>query len=672
MSALLSDPASVTFSDVAAYFWEVEWGILGEWQKELYKKVIKEIHGILTSRGYSILNPDVIFKIKKEEEKYFTQRCEREGKEPMKDPPISLPIVTSVFSLSVKQEEDLPFMDPPESEIPPPVTDSPNVKPDILIRFKEEGFRTEPRGCEEKDNLVITCAREELHEAGGHGSNPDPTAEILKMEEPHVSDQPEGGQEDTDSKNADGYRRNNIWQRMYDGQQGEEWKERDPSRVCEGGMNTETPPRVKEKAPKEERLKMCMEQRRNSSHCPNPVQTQRLKEEKLFRSADTWQNLTTNSHSVKHQANTECGDTVISSHTYIQLYQREKIFKGTEGDERTKKTKCIAHRKESMKNKSLKCTECGKYFSCRGELGQHKRIHSGGRPFQSTEYEERFDMKTKEKERKIICTQDKPFKCTECEKCFRYKSWLIIHQKCHKGKKPFKCSVCDKCFHWKSHLQLHGTTHMSEKPFKCSECNKCFSQKYVLRKHKRIHTGKKPFKCSECDKCFREKFVLSEHKRIHTGEKPFKCLECNKCFKRKSHLRQHEMTHGDEKPYTCSECHKCFRQKSVLKKHERIHSGERPFECSECNKCFIWKSQLQLHEMTHRNERPFKCSECDKCFTHKSGLGTHVRIHSGEKPFKCSECDKCFSQRSGLRRHEKIHTGKREKLKTSPRLRIAT
>ncbi|XP_029466546.1 protein ZNF783-like [Rhinatrema bivittatum] len=116
MSALVSDPALVTFFDVAAYFLEVEWDILGEWQKELYKKVIKEIHSILISRGYSIANPDVIFKIKKEEEKYFTQHYEWEGKENTNNPTISLPIVTSVFSLSIKQEVDPPFLDHPESE----------------------------------------------------------------------------------------------------------------------------------------------------------------------------------------------------------------------------------------------------------------------------------------------------------------------------------------------------------------------------------------------------------------------------------------------------------------------------------------------------------------------------------------------------------------------------
>ncbi|XP_029440199.1 zinc finger protein 282-like isoform X2 [Rhinatrema bivittatum] len=428
--------ASVTFRDVAAYFWEVEWDILGEWQKELYKKVIKEIHGILMSRGHSILNPDVVFKIKKEDEKYFPQHWELEGKETMKDPSISLPIVTSVFSLSVKQEEDLPFLDPPESETPegihPPVTGSPSVTPDILIRFKQEGRGTEPLRSEDRGNLSIPGACEELHEAGdaawikgSRGPSPDPTAEILRMggeetetksgysilnpdvvfkikkedekyfpqhwelegketmKDPSISlpivtsvfslsvkqeedlpflDPPESettegihppvtgspsvppdilirfkqegcgtepprsedrgnlsipgaceelheagdaawikgsqgpspdpaaeilrmGGEETESKSEDGFRNNSETQRMCDGQQTEERKERDPSRDSPGpsaeypgGISRITSHRGKEVVQKGESPYACSERGRNFNLCPNLVETQRLSE----------------------------------------------------------------------------------------------------------------------------------------------------------------------------------------------------------------------------------------------------------------------------------------------------------------------------------------------------------------------------------------------------------
>ncbi|XP_029450291.1 uncharacterized protein LOC115087338 isoform X2 [Rhinatrema bivittatum] len=304
MSALVSDQALV-----ATYFLEKEWNSLGKWWKELFKKVIKEIHGILVSKGYpvvnpdvifkikkeekyftqhcewegketmndpsmslpivtsvfslnvkqeedlsfmdppeseatepihppvasySIVNPDVVFKIKKEDEKYFTQQCEWEGKENMSNPSMSLPIVTSVFSLSVKQEEDLPFLDPPESEtaedIHPPVTSSPGVRPDILIQFKQEGLGIKTQEFEDRGNLANTGACEERHEAGSQNYNPDPIAEVLKMEEPPVSHQLEGGEKEIDTKSDDGFRNNSKKQRICNGQQRKEWKQRDPSR----------------------------------------------------------------------------------------------------------------------------------------------------------------------------------------------------------------------------------------------------------------------------------------------------------------------------------------------------------------------------------------------------------------------------------------------------------
>ncbi|XP_029440743.1 zinc finger protein 282-like isoform X2 [Rhinatrema bivittatum] len=442
MCALVSDQASITFRDVSAYFWEVEWDILGEWQKELYKKVIKEIHGVLLSRGYSILNPDVVFKIKKEDEKYFPQHWELEGKETMKDPSISLPIVTSVFSLSVKQEEDLPFLDPPESEttegIHPPVTGSPSVTPDILIRFKQEGRGTEPPRSEDRGNLSIPGACEELNEAGDaawikgiRGPSPDATAEILRMGgeetetksglpivtsvfslsvkqeedlpflDPPESETPEGihppvpgslsvtpdilirfkqegrgtepprsedrgnlsiigtceelheagdaawikgsrgpspdpaaeilrmGGEETESKSEDGFRNNSERQRMCDGQQMEEWKERDPSRDSPGpsaeyagGISRITSPRGKGKSPY-----ACSERGRNFNLCPSLVETQRLSEgERPFESADTSENFTTNSQSVEQQEIIECGNKFPerTSHTSNNIRKRKK------------------------------------------------------------------------------------------------------------------------------------------------------------------------------------------------------------------------------------------------------------------------------------------------------------------------------------------------------------
>lgn len=67
MAELAPSLGSVAFHDVAIYFSQMEWKRLEDWQKELYKNVIKEIHDTLMSMGYAIDNPGILFRIKNDE-----------------------------------------------------------------------------------------------------------------------------------------------------------------------------------------------------------------------------------------------------------------------------------------------------------------------------------------------------------------------------------------------------------------------------------------------------------------------------------------------------------------------------------------------------------------------------------------------------------------------------
>ncbi|XP_030050946.1 zinc finger protein 2-like, partial [Microcaecilia unicolor] len=690
MSALVSDQALVTFKDVSAYFLEAEWIILGQWQKELYKKVVKEFHDILTSKGYSIVNPDVIFKIKKEDEKYFTQHFEWERKENPDDLMKSLPIVTSVFSLSVKEEEDLPLMDSPKSEMSeqthPPVISSYSVKPDILIRFEQDAFRTEPQGCKERGNLTTTGTCEELPEACDETSikacneplvtfkdvarkeNPNDSTNSLpvvtsvfslsiKQEEdlPFMEDpESEMSEHIHPSVTDDGFRNDSERMGMCNEQQKEESKHEDTSRDntdlsadSEEGIGSIIPSSVKAIAQKGERLDRP---KRNCSYRPKLVQSGRLKGERDFKSAGIWESCTTDSNSIEHHRSrlrtsihdcqgilknksSEC-DTCFKSKVYLQLHE-------------------MTH----TKKKPFKYSNCDKSFSQKRSLQRHKISHTGHKPFNCSECDKCFTRRSNLTQHEKIHTGEKPFQCSECDKYFRRKATLDIHQWTHIGEKPFTCSKCAKYFRNKAQLKIHEGIHVREKPFKCSECEKCFRKKHELKSHERIHTGEKPFKCSECDKYFKRKEKLKIHERNHTGEKPFKCSECDKCFTWKEKLTRHEKVHTGEKPFKCSECDKYFRRKEKLKIHERNHTGEKPFKCSECNKCFKSKTELNSHKMMHTGEKPFKCSECEKCFKRKAQLKLHRNTHTREKPFKCSECDKCFRSKHNLTQHGRTHTG---------------
>ncbi|XP_044859906.1 zinc finger protein 282-like isoform X2 [Mauremys mutica] len=236
---------------------------------------------------------------------------------------------------------------------------------------------------------------------------------------------------------------------------------------------------------------------------------------------------------------------------------------------------------------------------------------------------------------------------------------VAAHPRGDAGIAPYACAQCGRNFTRKDVLLSHERLHTGERPYTCADCGKSFSLKISFVKHQRCHTKERPHPCNECQKSFKCHSALVRHQMIHRGERPYKCDQCNKSYSRKEHLQNHQRLHTGERPFHCATCGKSFSQKFVLVSHQRIHTGEWPYKCTECGKGFSEKSKLTSHYRIHTGEKPYSCAQCGKSFRLKVSFLRHQTSHGSEKPYPCTQCGKNYSYHSGLLRHQLIHAGQR-------------
>uniref|UniRef100_A0A8D8WDM3 Zinc finger protein 436 n=2 Tax=Cacopsylla melanoneura TaxID=428564 RepID=A0A8D8WDM3_9HEMI len=103
------------------------------------------------------------------------------------------------------------------------------------------------------------------------------------------------------------------------------------------------------------------------------------------------------------------------------------------------------------------------------------------------------------------------YPCDLCSKIFRRKEHLFQHKKLHTGERPFICGTCGKAFSRKEHLLRHGTSHTGQKMHPCDICGKMFSRKDNLHKHRKTHGITGPYVCDYCGKSFVVKHYYTMH-----------------------------------------------------------------------------------------------------------------------------------------------------------------
>ncbi|XP_069482333.1 zinc finger protein 436-like isoform X2 [Ambystoma mexicanum] len=430
MSNLESDKVPITFRDVAAYFSEEEWKLLHEWQKELYRNVMKEIQQAFISLG-----------------------------------PL---IATSVFALRAENSGDLCHVDLQDTKRRQPTNNS----GDEIIRSSDVQFE-KLRNDEQCLNDPQASGGRESNYCFDTGLQPSNADNILRLEQElqvhlkghHTSAGTECSMSPSlgvqSSVKPAEQQQLNSWGKGYN----------NCERFPEGSSNLEIGnhhinyPEANEYSGSEYGSSFIQR--------PNFVMHQLSPTKPI---SHTW------TASAKDLSEASAGSSHPQMHTGLKLSkcsQCGQFFSQSENEISQQQptnglslNTCNGCKKSSTQSKPMNkqmggrpyvCSECGKGFRQSQSLSNHKRLHTG----------------------------EKPYSCSDCGKSFRQLQTLTTHQRTHTGEKPFTCKLCGKCFSDVANLIRHQRIHTGERPFQCNECSKRFNRRGHLIRHKRTHMGKR-------------------------------------------------------------------------------------------------------------------------------------------------------------------------------------